>query len=283
MCLVLAGHPLDLIKVRLQTMVTEPGKAPPYTGMLDCARQTIQRDGFKGLYRGMAAPMVGITPIFAICIMGYDMGKSIARWAGGNGPDDVLSYGQIAFAGGFSALPTTAVMTPGERIKVLLQIQGQNAEKGVPPKYKGSLDVVKSLYREGGLASLYRGTVATLLRDVPGSIAYFVGYEWIKKVLTPAGAKASDLSVPTVLFAGGMAGVFNWTVAIPPDVLKSRLQSAPEGMYKGVGDVLSKLLKEEGPSALFRGLGPAMVRAFPANAACFLGIETSRKVLDLIL
>jgi solute carrier family 25 carnitine/acylcarnitine transporter 20/29 len=205
------------------------------------------------------------------------------RWAGGNGPDDVLSYGQIAFAGGFSALPTTAVMTPGERIKVLLQIQGQNAEKGVPPKYKGSLDVVKSLYREGGLASLYRGTVATLLRDVPGSIAYFVGYEWIKKVLTPAGAKASDLSVPTVLFAGGMAGVFNWTVAIPPDVLKSRLQSAPEGMYKGVGDVLSKLLKEEGPSALFRGLGPAMVRAFPANAACFLGIETSRKVLDLIL
>jgi hypothetical protein len=33
----------------------------------------------------------------------------------------------LAFAGGFSALPTTAVMTPGERIKVLLQIQGQNA------------------------------------------------------------------------------------------------------------------------------------------------------------
>ena len=26
------------------------------------------------------------------------------------------------------------------------------------------------------------------------------------------------------LFAGGMAGIFNWAVAIPPDVLKSRLQ-----------------------------------------------------------
>ena len=144
------------------------------------------------------------------------------------------------------------------------------------------MDVIKSLYAEGGLSSLYRGTFATLLRDVPGSIAYFVGYEWIKKVLTPAGAKPSDLSVPVTLFAGGMAGVFNWTVAIPPDVLKSRLQSAPEGMYKGLGDVLRKLLKEEGPSALFRGLGPAMVRAFPANAACFLGIEVSRKALDYI-
>ena len=30
MCLVAAGHPLDLIKVRLQTMKAEPGKEPPY-------------------------------------------------------------------------------------------------------------------------------------------------------------------------------------------------------------------------------------------------------------
>lgn len=34
-----------------------------------------------------------------------------------------------------------------------------------------------------------------------------------------------DLSALRTLFAGGMAGVFNWLVAIPPDVLKSRLQT----------------------------------------------------------
>lgn len=64
-----------------------------------------------------------------------------------------------------------------------------------------------------------------------------------------------------------MAGVAMWTIAIPPDVLKSRLQSAPAGTYKGVADVLRVLLKNEGPQALFKGLGPAMLRAFPANAA----------------
>ena len=31
-----------------------------------------------------------------------------------------------------------------------------------------------------------------------------------------------------LLFAGGMAGIFNWMVALPPDVVKSRLQS---GIY----------------------------------------------------
>jgi hypothetical protein len=33
------------------------------------------------------------------------------------------------------------------------------------------------------------------------------------------------MSVGRTLFAGGMAGVFNWMVAIPPDVLKSRYQT----------------------------------------------------------
>lgn len=41
----------------------------------------------------------------------------------------------------------------------------------------------------------------------------------------------NDLSVPRILFAGGMGGVLNWVVAIGPDVLKSRYQIAPEGKY----------------------------------------------------
>ena len=70
----------------------------------------------------------------------------------------------------------------------------------------------------------------------------------------------------------------NWVVAIPPDVLKSRLQSAPEGTYTGMLDVAQKLVRAEGPGALFRGLGPAVIRAFPANAACFLGVEVFKKL-----
>jgi len=33
------------------------------------------------------------------------------------------------------------------------------------------------------------------------------------------------LSAWRTLFAGGSAGIVNWLVAIPPDVLKSRLQT----------------------------------------------------------
>jgi hypothetical protein len=72
MCLVAAGHPLDLIKVRLQTTTL-------YTGALDCARKTIAKDGIRGLYRGIIPPLIGVTPIFATCFWGYDLGKRISQ------------------------------------------------------------------------------------------------------------------------------------------------------------------------------------------------------------
>jgi solute carrier family 25 carnitine/acylcarnitine transporter 20/29 len=56
------------------------------------------------------------------------------------------------------------------------------------------------MYQEGGLRSLYRGTVATLARDIPGSAAYFVAYEWVYRALKP---KDGNMSVGAVLFAGG--------------------------------------------------------------------------------
>jgi len=72
MCLVAAGHPLDLIKVRLQTSTA-------YSSTFDCARQTIARDGLRGLYRGMAAPLLGITPMYAVCFWGYEQGRRLSR------------------------------------------------------------------------------------------------------------------------------------------------------------------------------------------------------------
>jgi len=267
MCLVASGQPFDLIKVRVQTNNA-------YKGALDCARQTYAKEGVRGFYRGMSAPLIGVTPIFAVCFWGYDVGQRICRWMSPpSQPNQPLSMGQIVFAGGFSALPTTLIMAPGERIKVLLQTQDAGGAK----KYSGPIDVVKKLFREGGVRSIFKGSLATLLRDVPGSMAYFGAYEGFKRLFTPSGSSPNPLGI---FVAGGLAGVFNWLVAIPPDVIKSRYQSAPEGTYRGLADVTRVLLKEEGVKGLFKGVVPAMLRAFPANAACFLGVELSLKFMN---
>lgn len=145
------------------------------------------------------------------------------------------------------------------------------------------LSTAQQLYREGGIRSIYKGTVATLMRDVPASAVYFMMYEWLQHVLTPEGKSRKELSAWRTLFAGGSAGIVNWLVAIPPDVLKSRLQTAPHGKYpNGIRSVFAELMREEGLFALYKGVTPVMLRAFPANAACFLGYEVCMKFLNWI-
>ncbi|KAG0032672.1 carnitine transporter [Podila clonocystis] len=268
---VFVGHPFDLAKVRIQT--TPDGT---YKGTLDVFRQTLKADGFRGLYRGMATPLLGVTPVFAISFWAFDVGKKIVYAATPFRTTRDLNAPELAFAGFFSALPTALVTSPSERIKVVLQTQCSGAAK----QYDGPVAVARVLYQEGGLPSIFRGTGATLLRDGPGYAAYFGAYELIKRAFIPHGGTAADLNPLTIMFAGGMAGVAMWSIAIPPDVLKSRLQAAPAGTYKGTAEVLRVLLKNEGPQALFKGLGPAMLRAFPANAAGFLGVEYSLRAMN---
>uniref|UniRef100_A0AAR2JPE8 Solute carrier family 25 member 20 n=1 Tax=Pygocentrus nattereri TaxID=42514 RepID=A0AAR2JPE8_PYGNA len=200
-CLVFAGHPLDTIKVRLQTQPKPgPGQSPLYAGTFDCFRKTLAKE-----------------------------------------------------------------------------IQAASGDV----KYAGPIDCAKQIYRENGIRGVYKGTALTLMRDVPASGMYFMTYEWLKHILTPEGRSPGELSVPSVLFAGGMAGIFNWAVAIPPDVLKSRFQTAPEGKYpNGFRDVLRELIREEGVTSLYKGFNAVMLRAFPANAACFLGFEVAMKFLN---
>ena len=213
-CLVLAGHPFDLVKTRLQT--APPGAYP--AGAMDVVRASLREGGARALFRGMSAPLMGVTPIFAICIWAYGVGKDIMRAATGARHDGELSLAAIGAAGALSAIPTTAVMAPGERIKVLLLVP---RAPGLPP-YAGPGDVVRQLVRAEGIGSLFKGSAITLLRDGVGSFAYFGAYEGIKRYTGSnsaggggSGSGSGAPSVLSVLAGGSAAGIANWLVALP--------------------------------------------------------------------
>lgn len=273
-CTVLVGHPLDTIKVRLQTMsLPKAGEQPLYLGTWDCMKKTVAKEGVSGLYKGMGAPLVGVAPIFAISFMGYGLGKQLFS----PGKNQQYSTTQYFLAGAFSGIFTTSIMAPGERIKCLLQIQQSSSTK----MYNGPVDCAVKLYKQGGLSSIYRGSVATLMRDIPASGLYFLTYEAFKNYLTDYGKK--EITMTGTILAGGSAGVANWLIGMPADVLKSRLQTAPEGKYpNGIRDVARDLLRKEGPLALYKGIAPVLLRAFPANAACFVGFELCKKFLNFV-
>lgn len=194
------------------------------------------------------------------------MGKGIVRQFS-NVQNNQYSLAQVSAAGFFSAIPMTAITAPFERIKILLQIQGQKQLKpGEQPKYKGSVDVVRQLYKEGGIRSVFRGSAATLARDGPGSAAYFATYEYLKRQLSPKDEHGNlgSLSLPAICVAGGAAGVAMWTAVFPVDTVKSRLQTAEQPTT--IGATIRDVYSRGGYKAFFPGFGPAMLRAVPANA-----------------
>lgn len=210
---------------------------------------------------------------------GYDVGKNLVKTFS-KVENEQYSVAQVSSAGFFSAIPMTLITAPFERVKILLQIQGQKElAPGEKPKYAGGLDVVRQLYKEGGIRSVFKGSAMTLARDGPGSAAYFATYETIKRRLTPKDENGvpQALSLTAVMAAGGAAGVAMWIPVFPVDTIKSRLQSA-EGKPT-IGGVIREVYGKGGIKAFFPGFGPALARAVPANAATFLGVELAQKAM----
>ena len=283
-CSVCVGHPIDLIKVRQQvvaapsqssTTAVRAAASSPFTaansstfGML---RTIFVKEGVTGLYRGVTAPLIAVTPAFAVSFWSFETASNGIREYNNMPHNQQLTNGQIAMAGAFSGIPLAAIFGPCERIKCLMQVDKS--------KYNGFFDCLAKVYKEGGYKSVVRGTASTALRDVPGNAAYFGSYHYVKRLTCEIEGRTTPSTAGTLL-AGGCAGVGNWIVAIPMDTIKSRWQTAPIGKYNNLFHVFQSLVREEGPKALFRGLSPALLRAFPANAACLCGVETVRGFLE---
>ncbi|AMD21542.1 HFL314Wp [Eremothecium sinecaudum] len=264
-CAVLTGQPFDLLKVRCQSNQA--------SGTLDAIRIILAEsralpgntaiNAVRGFYKGVIPPLLGVTPIFAISFWGYDMGKRIVAPFGASA---TLSTAQMATAGFISAIPTTLVMAPMERVKVVLQT-GSAGSMGA---------AARKILATGGISSLFKGSLATLARDGPGSAIYFASYE-VTKAWLNGGKDANELSISSVCLAGGVAGMSMWIAVFPIDTIKTTLQSSHvrQGMLEATKQIYST---RGGVRGFFPGLGPALMRAFPANAATFLGVEMTRSL-----
>lgn len=256
-CAVLTGHPFDLTKVLLQTN--------QYPSTAAAIRGTLAASGPLGFYKGVTSPLLGVTPMFAVSFWGYDLGKRLVMMFRGKDPLEPLTVGEISLAGFISAVPTTLIAAPFERVKVVMQTDAKGSSFGA---------TVRSLYAQGGIRSIYKGAAATLLRDGPGSAAYFATYEVMKGYLS----KGEEMSLSAITIAGGCAGVAMWTAIFPVDTIKSLQQSST--LKQSMAQVANSLYRTKGVAGFFPGLGPALARSFPANAATFLGVELAKRAMS---
>ena len=286
-CLVLVGHPFDTIKVRLQT--DGSGQARRFSGAWECVKQTLRKEGIRGFYRGMAAPLAMTGSVNCLLFgLQFNFVAALERFYGieeGKGTT-VIAMQAAVLSGAIIPL----VVTPMEGIKARLQVQyaGEKLVAGAGTHYTGPIDCAKKVHANLGLwGGIYRGHLLVTACRM-SNWSYFGGYALANQYLVPSngagGGNGDDKGrrAAATLLAGSFAGVSYWLSCYPLDVLKARIQAAPDSTpprYPTMASAARDIWTTSGYRGFFAGFTPCALRAMPANAAAFAGFEMAMYVL----
>ncbi|ANB15186.1 Dic1p [Sugiyamaella lignohabitans] len=161
----------------------------------------------------------------------------------------------------------------------LAKVRMQTAARPGANMFGTLLGVVKN----EGLLAIYQGLSASLLRQATYSTTRFGVYEYLKEAVSTDKSKPPSTSVllPISMFSGLVGGI----VGNPADVVNIRMQndkSCPPELrrnYRNAFDGVRRIIVEEGPKALFRGLVPNCVRGVLMTASQVVSYDRMKYLL----
>lgn len=262
------GHPLDTVKVRLQTQRTL------YNGMIDCLIKILRTEGFyNGLFRGITSPMANMAFLNSIAFGLFEKSKHVVSdFAKTHFHEEKSKKIEPFIAGGMVGIMSSFFSTPFDVVKIRLQLDNITERK-----LKGTLHAARYLYKNFGLSVFYLGTIVNLCREVLFAAAYFGSYDTLKRYLCGLCNKYDmpNYQFFAILVSGGCAGMLGWGSSFPLDVIKSVKQSQPlEGISwrnrgKSTAQIVKERMKQSGLSGFYRGVSPSLIRAFIVSATRF--------------
>lgn len=256
-------HPLDLLKVHLQTQ--QSGKI----SLVGQVKTVVKSEGILGLYAGLSASLLRqltySTTRFAI----YNVAKQQIAPDGGD-----VSFGKrvlMAAAGGAAG---GLVGTPADMINVRMQ-NDVKLPKDQRRNYKHAIDGLARIVREEGPRKLFNGWEWATPRAMLMTIGQLSFYDSIKSILLESGYFKDNLVLHFT--ASTCAGAIATTMTQPLDVLKTRAMNAKPGEFAGPLDLIKYTAKAGGPMAFYKGYIPAFTRLGPHTICTFLLFEQLRQ------
>ncbi|KAH8378204.1 hypothetical protein KR093_010018 [Drosophila rubida] len=256
--------PLDVVKTRLQLQKNNVGNIKyQYNGVLDAFYKIYRREGIPAFWRGIVPPMLSDTPRRSFKLVMFEQLKPVFTFG------DKPTVATYILAGSLAGMMEALLQSPFDVIKITQQANRK--------KKLSTLGVTKRIYREGGfgLKGLYRGVATTIIRNGIFHFAY-LGLFSVAKDATGHQKTATR----EIINKTGLAFIFSWLgcfLSLPFDVIKSRIQGpqpvAGEVKYSRTIPTMVAIYKEEGITALYKGLIPQLLRQGPAGIILLLGFE----------
>ncbi|OAK95263.1 mitochondrial carrier [Phaeosphaeriaceae sp. SRC1lsM3a] len=275
-------YPLDLIKTRLQVQVKRsptsndpnPADHEHYDGALDAIRKVVAQEGVSGLYAGMAGSLLGVASTNFAYFYWYTVVRTVymSRRTLQTAPGTAVELSLGAVAGALAQLFTIPVAVVTTR----QQTMSKHERKGM---IATAMDVIES---EDGWTGLWRGLRASLVLVVNPSITYGA-YQRLRDVLYPG---KKTLKAHEAFILGSMSKILATIATQPLIVAKVGLQSKPPPArngkpFKTFTEVMQYIIQHEGPMALFKGIGPQILKGLLVQG--FLMMTKERIELSFIL
>ncbi|KAL0905746.1 hypothetical protein M5K25_024184 [Dendrobium thyrsiflorum] len=259
-----AVAPLETIRTHL--MVGSSGNSTA-----EVFENIMQKDGWKGLFRGNLVNVIRVAPSKAIELFAYDTAKKFLTPKFGEPFKIPVPVSLIA--GACAGVSSTLLTYPLELLKTRLTI-----ERDV---YDNLFHAFVKILRDEGPSELYRGLTPSLIGVVPYAATNYFAYETLKKAYRTAFDKEDIGNFPTLLI-GSAAGAISSSATFPLEVARKHMQvGAVNGrqVYKNMLHAILSILDKEGIGGLYKGLGPSCMKLVPAAGISFMCYEACKKIL----
>lgn len=183
-----ATNPIWLVKTRLQL---DKSKGKVYKSSWDCLTHVVQKEGIKGLYKGLTASYLGGVESTIQWVLYEQMKSFIHRKSielhgidatHKTKKDYILEWCARSGAAGAAKFIASLITYPHEVVRT--RLRQAPLESTGKPKYTGLIQCFKLVIKEEGVASMYGGLTPHLLRTVPNSIIMFGTWEIVVRLLS---------------------------------------------------------------------------------------------------
>lgn len=173
--------PIWLIKTRMQLQSDAPTPGHTnYKNSFDCVRRVYHEEGVRGFYKGLGASYLGISES-SINFVLYEKFKSMILARRNHEIKPELSNAEYLITAAAAKFIASMLTYPHEVVRT--RLREQRAPVSGPNKYTGIIQALRLIAKEEGMAGLYGGMTAHLLRVVPNAAIMFWTYEFIIKHL----------------------------------------------------------------------------------------------------
>ncbi|KAG5936656.1 hypothetical protein E4U53_000174 [Claviceps sorghi] len=255
-------YPLDIVKTRLQVQVrsdkVEPlstSDTPHYNSTWDALSRIVADDGVKGLYAGINGSLIGVASTNFAYFYWYTVARSLYIKSSKSvaSPSIAVELALGAAAGALAQLFTIPVAVVTTR----QQTARADERKSL---FSTAREVVEG---PDGVSGLWRGLKASLVLVVNPAVTYGA-YERLRTMFFK---DRVNLRPWEAFLLGALSKALATVVTQPLIVAKVGLQSRPPPARKGQPfksfvEVMQFIVEHEGPLALFKGMGPQMLKGF---------------------